>query len=89
MRFPADRPEGNNEIHKNSVFCTFPSTKTHCVSDGLNCNTEVTVQAHLILGCFLQALAQQKALVSAAFFTERERPTEAVMHKRRIVFSRA
>lgn len=40
MRFPADRPEGNNEIHKNSVFCTFPGTKTHCVSDGLNCNTE-------------------------------------------------
>ena len=34
-----------------------------------------------------------KSLVSAAFFTERERPrerpTEAVMHKRRIVFSRA
>ena len=29
------------------------------------------------------------SLVSAAFFTERERPAEAVMHKRRIVFSRA
>ena len=30
-----------------------------------------------------------KSLVSAAFFTERERPAETVMHKRRIVFSMA
>ena len=30
-----------------------------------------------------------KSLVSAAFFTERERPTETAMHKKRIVFIRA
>ena len=30
-----------------------------------------------------------KSLVSAAFFTERERPDETAMYKRRIVFSRA
>ena len=29
-----------------------------------------------------------RSLVSATFFTERERPTEIVMHKRRTVFSR-
>ena len=31
---------------------------------------------------------EAKSLVSATFFTERERPTEIVMHKRRTVFSR-
>ena len=29
-----------------------------------------------------------KSLVSAVFFTERERPDETAMYKRRIVFSR-
>ena len=29
-----------------------------------------------------------KSIVSAAFFTERERPDETAMYKRRIVFSR-
>ena len=33
-------------------------------------------------------LRAAKSLVSATFFTERERPTEIVMHKRRTVFSR-
>ena len=33
-------------------------------------------------------LEKAKSLVSATFFTERERPTEIVMHKRRTVFSR-
>ena len=34
------------------------------------------------------SLSEAKSLVSATFFTERERPTEIVMHKRRTVFSR-
>ena len=37
----------------------------------------------------MDRLMFNSAVVSAAFFTERERPAETVMHKRRIVFSMA
>ena len=35
----------------------------------------------------MDRLMFNSAVVSAAFFTEREHPTETVMHKRCIVFS--
>ena len=38
--------------------------------------------------CFLQALRSKKLSIRY-IFTERERPTEIVMHKRLTVFSRA
>ena len=40
------------------------------------------------LSVFVFKKEPAKSLVSATFFTERERPTEIVMHKRRTVFSR-
>ena len=72
-----------------SVFlCEYITVTPICFLERLLC---IAVEAGLEKRRYLlfASLCEAKSLVSAAFFTERERPAETVMHKRRIVFSMA